>query len=256
MKKSKLNITLLLLVFCFSLLTFSSFSQSVLEFTNDSYNFGNVNKYIPQPAIFEIKNTGTTPLILMPSAVPQNISVSTPQKFIQPNEKDTIYVSYQPKEVGTFKERIAINSNASEKPQFITITGFVESIIDCPNYSSGSATEGSICRIRVLDKLTQKPIAAAEIEIMFSKQNFSRNYTDREGLMIKKSKGGTCNLVVSKKGYITQEQKQFVLNSKETRVIELEKEIKNNIYKQPENQDLIRKNELEKERKKREKVIF
>ena len=258
MKKTNQNIIFIILVFSFSLFTFNSFSQSVLEFTNDSYNFGNVNKYIPKPAIFEIKNTGTSPLLLMPSAVPQNISVSTPRKYIQPNEKDTIYVSYQPKEVGEFKEQIAINSNASQKPQYITITGFVESIIDCPNYGSSSAKENSICRIRVIDKQTQKPIEEAEIEIIFSKQNFSRNYTDDEGLMIKKSRTGTCHIIVSKQGYIAFELTQFLLSDKETKVIELEKqiEIEKSTIKQSENQDLLRKNKLEKERKKRKKAEF
>ena len=113
-------------IIIFLLIQLIAFSQPKLNFTSYTYDFGTVNKYIPKPAIFELTNVGDEKLILMTTAMPQNITVQVPKRFIEPDKKDTIYVSYQPKEVGFFKEHIPIISNEGDEPVIITISGYVE----------------------------------------------------------------------------------------------------------------------------------
>ncbi|OFY18175.1 MAG: hypothetical protein A2W98_07705 [Bacteroidetes bacterium GWF2_33_38] len=227
---------------------FVAFSQPKIKFTNYTYDFGTVNKFIPKPGIFELVNEGDSKLILMTTAMPQNIIVSLPNHFIEPEKKDTIYVAFEPKEVGFFKEYIPIISNANDEPIILTVIGYVESIIECPNVENNSAKQEFFFDILVIDKLTKEPIPNAEVVLRYSKQKFFRNFTDRKGEIKQKVESGTCLISANKKTYNSYQMDYHSIKRNEIIVIELERDANaqrknNSIFKQPDNTDLERKSQ-------------
>lgn len=115
----------LLLIFV-PLLAFSQ--KAKIEFDKTSHNFGT----IPEnggPAIYDFKftNTGTVPLIL--SNVRAGCGCTTPEwdrKPVAPGESGLIKVSYNPMgRPGSFIKSIAVNSNASNAVETLTIRGKV-----------------------------------------------------------------------------------------------------------------------------------
>lgn len=249
-------------IIIFLLIQLIAFSQPKLNFTSYTYDFGTVNKYIPKPAIFELTNVGDEKLILMTTAMPQNITVQVPKRFIEPDKKDTIYVSYQPKEVGFFKEHIPIISNAGDEPIIITISGYVEEIVECPNVESNNVKQEYFYEVLVIDKQTKEPISGAEVVLTYSRQKFFRSYTDRYGKLTQKVESGTCRISVNKKKYKPYQLDYQNVKRNDRIVIELEPEEivqnkDNSRFKQPENSDLERRNNQQNKinSDKKEKVV-
>lgn len=116
----------------FLLLTFVpliAFSQKAkIEFDKTSHNFGTISEN-GGPAIYDFKftNTGTVPLIL--TNVRAGCGCTTPEwdrKPVAPGASGLIKVSYNPMgRPGSFIKSIAVNSNASNSVETLTIRGKV-----------------------------------------------------------------------------------------------------------------------------------
>lgn len=116
----------------FLLLTFVplfAFCQKAkIEFDKTSHNFGTIQEN-GGPAIYDFKftNTGTVPLIL--TNVRAGCGCTTPEwdrKPVAPGESGLIKVSYNPMgRPGSFVKSIAVNSNASNSVETLTIRGKV-----------------------------------------------------------------------------------------------------------------------------------
>ena len=99
---------------------------------NEVIDCGSVLWEHPVTVKFELRNSGYQPLIL--SRVKPGCDCTTadfPKGAIAPGEQFTIEATYDARQLGHFLKDIAVYSNASEKPFYLSIRGVVaEEVID------------------------------------------------------------------------------------------------------------------------------
>ncbi len=159
----------------FLLLTFVpllAFSQKAkIEFDKTSHNFGT----IPEnggAAVYDFKftNTGTVPLIL--TNVRAGCGCTTPEwdrKPVAPGESGLIKVSYNPLgRPGSFIKSIAVNSNASNSVETLTIRGKVTRKPTDPYdaYKYGAGPVKFITNNVYLGAIHNSDVAEKEIEFV------------------------------------------------------------------------------------------
>ncbi len=116
------------LFFTFSVLgSINAQKGAVIEFKEESFNFGKIEEGPKVSHEFVFKNTGTEPLIL--SNVKASCGCTTPywpKEPLMPNEESKILVTYSTnKRSGAFTKTITVSSNATEASKILRITGNV-----------------------------------------------------------------------------------------------------------------------------------
>ena len=110
-----------------ALYTQLSLSQSVMTFTKDTHEFGNVEEGVQATHEFEFTNTGKAPVII--SNVSASCGCTTPfwtKEPVLPGKKGKITASYNSSgRPGAFHKTITITSNAEPATQVLTIKGAV-----------------------------------------------------------------------------------------------------------------------------------
>ncbi|MCR4853891.1 MAG: DUF1573 domain-containing protein, partial [Prevotella sp.] len=95
-------------------------------------DLGNIVYETPSTATFELKNTGTNPLVLNEVHTSCGCTKAQfPRIPIQPGETFTITATYDAQQLGHFMKDIALYSNASDKPFYLSIRGVVvDEVVD------------------------------------------------------------------------------------------------------------------------------
>ena len=99
---------------------------------NEVIDLGNIIYETPSTATFQLKNNGHEPLVL------QDVKTSCgctkaeyPKQPIQPGESFSISATYDARQLGHFLKDIALYSNVSPKPYYLSIRGVVvEELVD------------------------------------------------------------------------------------------------------------------------------
>ncbi len=110
-------------------LIYSSFSQAKIEFSEQSFNFGDIKEGDNAVHEFEFTNIGSEPLVI--SNVKASCGCTTPywtKNPVAPGEKGKITASYNSKNrPGNFHKSITITSNAENEPKKVVyIKGVVK----------------------------------------------------------------------------------------------------------------------------------
>jgi len=125
------KILLLLLTVHCSLFTATAQRLSI---TSNKVDVGRTGYEIPVTATFEMKNKGLRRLVIERVVPDCNCTkVEYPKNEIGVGDKFVIKMTYDARTLGHFNKQAAIYSNASKKPEYITMTGIV--LEDLQDYS-------------------------------------------------------------------------------------------------------------------------
>ena len=118
--KNKLMMTVLL-----TLATTTADAQR-LSVTNATVDVGRTGYEIPVTATFELRNRGFRRLVIEDVKPDCNCTkVEYPKGEIGVGDKFTIRVTYDARQLGHFNKQVAVVSNGSKKPVYLTMTGVV-----------------------------------------------------------------------------------------------------------------------------------
>lgn len=126
--KNKLLITALMA------LAASAANAQRLSVTNTKVDIGRTGYEVPVTATFELRNRGLRRLVIE-DVKPDCYctKVEYPKGEIGIGEKFTIRVTYDARQLGHFNKQVAVVSNGSKKPVYLTMTGVV--LADLHDYS-------------------------------------------------------------------------------------------------------------------------
>ena len=126
--KNKLLITALMA------LAASTASAQRLSVTSTTIDVGRTGYEIPVTATFELRNRGLRRLVIEDVKPDCNCTkVEYPKGEIGVGDKFTIRVTYDARQLGHFNKQVAVVSNGSKKPVYLTMTGVV--LADLQDYS-------------------------------------------------------------------------------------------------------------------------
>lgn len=101
--------------------------QTVVEVDSVQTNFGVFSMKEKKEAIFQIKNTGTSPLVITDVATTCGCTVAEYDKHpAPPGETLRVKVTLTPKDKGFFEETVTVRCNAPSSPIKLTIKGHAQ----------------------------------------------------------------------------------------------------------------------------------
>jgi len=114
-----------LIIAALCLATINAHAQRISA-TATTIDVGATGFEIPVTATFDLRNKSNKPLIIKEVKADCGcINIGRPTKNISPNERFNITVTYDAKMLGHFTKQVAVYSNASEKPVYLTMKGTV-----------------------------------------------------------------------------------------------------------------------------------
>lgn len=180
-----------------------------IEFKTQTYNFGDIQMWENQPAIFELVNKSNVSLSILPIFSENDLEVVYPDKSIAPNEKVIIKAIYYTSGTGSFTRKFPIYFDRSPEAYYLTIKGNIKSLsptayIQCPMAKpEHSKTKGDLVGL-VVNVDTDMPIENAEVILqqVGSKTN-AELLSDRTGNFYSKLPFGNYQVIVKKNGFET-----------------------------------------------------
>lgn len=185
--------------FCFVLFFLFAFSNALSQcvFMQKTHDFGQVANLDYPPAVFNYANKGNEPLAILIITKNSGIRVKYEQKFIQPGDSGEIFVLPDLNKLGPFREEISILTNASEKPEIISISGTVIAVQECFPVKENS----NIREIIVTNRITKQPVASANIVLSDNLFNKVQSKTNSKGRAMGDIKTGPYHVEITAKGY-------------------------------------------------------
>lgn len=121
MKKTIFVIFLILIVGnCFSQ------AKAHINFSETTYDYGDVAPKSNGDCVFSFKNTGTSPLVLNDVVTSCGCTaVNWPKNPVMAGDTASIIVKYDTKRAGSFNKSVIVKSNADNTPITLTIKGNV-----------------------------------------------------------------------------------------------------------------------------------
>ena len=108
-----------------------------IEFTDMSYDFGDIQMWENQPAIFTLTNNSKYPISILPLFSEYDLEIIYPERAILPGEQAIIKAIYYTSGLGSFMRKFPIYLNTSPEAYSLKITGNIKSLsptayIQCP----------------------------------------------------------------------------------------------------------------------------
>lgn len=164
-----------------SFLTFVGIQLSAqIRVSTWDYDFGNVELWENQPAIFEITNTSSKTLVFLPTFPDDDLYLYLPVKSLKPGETTELHAIYYTEKKGRFKRPFKIYTNLSSEPLELSVNGKIE-LVDinartvCPGSNVAEKELLAIAEIKNKRAMLEtKPMAPDVGEMMirsFEKQH-------------------------------------------------------------------------------------
>jgi hypothetical protein len=130
MKKQTIFFALLILViqtgFTQTIALNNATGSALCVWENTVIKLGKIKKNQPVEAVFKVKNTGTTPLLIMDAKASCGCTVAKfPKDPILPGMTAEITATYNAAAVGPFNKTVTITTNSEAGVEILTITGEV-----------------------------------------------------------------------------------------------------------------------------------
>lgn len=157
------------------LLVFENQAQSSkktgLSFDQTTYNFGDVEQWNNQPAIFNFTNNSNSSLVILPLFPENDLQVVIPNKPILPGESIQIKAMYYTDGKGAFSRSFPIYFGSIATPITLKITGNIKSLspdayIQCPTSRPEQAKAKMDLVGDVADLKTELALSNVSVEIM------------------------------------------------------------------------------------------
>lgn len=170
-------------------------------------NFGSIRDWNSPPATFRFTNTGKKKLMFLPQKHSRDALVLYPNKSFEPGQSGEITIQYYTGEEGGFSKSIEVYTNASNRPEKLTVKGNIKSIYanaltSCPSFQSTTPPKkGEPNVIQVVDAASKRPISNAKVEVYDRGIRKALNGTNLDGVAVNWVEPGKYIGVASKKGY-------------------------------------------------------
>jgi len=176
----------------FYILIFSCFATLVQGqsryFETTTFDYGTVEFWDNQPAVFKFTNTGKKHLVLMNMHQPKDVLVHNPKRPVPPGESDSVVIFYYTEDKGSFRQEIPVFTNLNEDPIKFVIKGKIKNFgnnaqTSCPTFGprdNMNKIEFQLSAL-VIDRITREPIKEARFKILQGKKTVVRKKTDGGG---------------------------------------------------------------------------
>lgn len=218
-------------IFLLSLVPFIGNAQKV-KWEQTTVNFGTVRDWNSPPATFTFQNTGKEKLMFLPQRHDREVLVRYPNRAIRPGETASITIQYYTGETGSFSRTVEVYSNASNKPEKLTVKGniksiYVDALTSCPSFqTTASAKKGEPNVIQVVDAKTDRPIPGAQVEVFDRGIRKAANGTNLEGVAVNWIEPRKYIAIAYKEGYEKAEEEISFSRRNRSHIIYLDRKEK------------------------------
>ncbi len=188
--------------------------------------------------------------MFLPQKQKRDVLVRYPNHAIEPGEEGEIIIQYYTADTGPFSRTVELYSNASDKPERLTVRGTIKNIYSnaltaCPSFRNDEMVRTSHYNVVVVaDRATGDPITGARIELFERSKRRSVSLTSPQGQSTNRVERGKYLAVVTKDGYRKAEQELFFEKGTGVHVVYLDRdepyleeervEVNSNRWEEPE----------------------
>lgn len=120
-------------------------AQPQMTVVSDVQNMGEIMFQHPKTVSFDIRNSGTKPLVLKAvNASCGCTQVTWPSQPIAPGATGKIQATYDARLLGTFQKELEVYSNASSEPTYLTLQGRVVATVVETDYNAFPVDLGNV----------------------------------------------------------------------------------------------------------------
>ncbi len=169
-------------------------------------NFGKVEFWMSRVDTFKVTNTTDKRIYILKQKQPRDFEVKIPRMGINPGETESIEIIYKPREKGKFSQKLKLYHSGGLLPFSYEFKGEIVAFdpyaeMACPSFSTpGFKRHEFDMKITIIDSVTKQPIEKALIELSKG-EDYRQFYTDKEGVMKRKSRIGLFFVYTEMKGY-------------------------------------------------------
>ena len=150
-------------------------AQPALHVANDIVNVGDILFQTPKSISFEIKNNGNKPLTIKDVHPACGCTTAEwPRQPIAPGADARITAIFDAATLGTFQKDLAVYSNASEQPVYLTFQGRVVTDVDA-DYDGSYPIDLGVVRLSTneieFDDVKRGDLPVAQIQIVNTTRN-------------------------------------------------------------------------------------
>jgi len=150
-------------------------AQPALHVANDIVNVGDILFQTPKSISFEIKNNGNKPLTIKDVHPACGCTTAEwPRQPIAPGADARITAIFDAATLGTFQKDLAVYSNASDKPVYLTFQGRVVTDVDA-DYDGSYPIDLGVVRLSTneieFDDVKRGDLPVAQIQIVNTTRN-------------------------------------------------------------------------------------
>jgi Ca-activated chloride channel family protein len=167
--------------------------QAQLVFQNIEHDYGKVDKAKSLLSEFVVTNTGTEDAVILRIDAGGNLAFKLDQIIIKPGKSDTLRLFLKPTKSGKFNEEISVFLSSQDKPIVLKVKGELKELDKDPMgtcfsfreshpdvYKALAITDQSIF---IVDKLNDKPIDGAFVQLFNANNQSYFQYTKNEGVV-------------------------------------------------------------------------
>lgn len=123
---------------------------------------------ITKPYTLKVQNNSSEPMVFLKHTASPSVMVKYTKGYIQPGQTGNIYISYRPKHIGSFKEKLLIYTNLKNTPDTLLLFGKSTNTSSCPNFKDRGKLNKYERDIYIIDSITKSPIEKAKVRILYN----------------------------------------------------------------------------------------
>lgn len=198
---------IILSLFIFNFTQAQKLKKLGIEIENSTYNFGDIQMWENQPAIYKLTNKSKHAISILPLFSENDLEIIYPEHAIQPGETAIIKAIYYTSGTGSFSRKFPIYFNTSPEAYDLKITGNIKSLsptayIQCPQAKPEHSKPKMELFGNVAEIESEIPLSGSVVKIvsLTSKNNLTF-YADKNGNFGSNLPGGNYEVIVQHPNY-------------------------------------------------------
>ena len=178
-----------------------------IEFESTSYNFGDIQMWENQPAVFQLTNHSKHSISILPLFSENDLEIVYPDQSIKPGESVIIKAIYYTSGTGSFSRKFPIYFSTSPEAYELKITGNIKSLsptayIQCPQAKPEHSKPKLELVGNVAEVSTEIPLSGSVIKIIsITTRGNTVFYADKNGNFGSKMPTGNYEVIVEHPNY-------------------------------------------------------
>ena len=191
-----------------------------MRLSAETVDFGNIAAVMIPAKTVEFTNVSEERLAILIVEKGPDVTVRYQHRFFDPGEKGLISLTYEPRDLGPFSERIKVFTNLDIEPYVLTLKGNSITIEECfPDRANMN-----LRNVLVVERLKQAPVPYAAVTFIhnFNKDKPVLCKTDKSGKAVKELPTGQYNAQAEVEGFEAYNRDFFLPRSQPNILIELD----------------------------------